>query len=122
VIPSLAISNWTGSTPFCSQSSASSSWIGRDASLTSVSPAQNREKPPPVPDCDTVTRTSRPSLSMNSSAIAWLIGYTVLDPSIWIRPPPSPASPASPPHATTASATSTGIPRFHSRISRLPLP
>ncbi len=74
VIPSFATSNWTGSTPFWAHSSSSSGLMGRDASLISVSPAQKRLNPPPVPDCDTVTRTSRPSLSMNSSAIAWLTG------------------------------------------------
>ena len=51
----------------------------------SVSPAQKRLKPPPVPETPTVTRTS--GLAMpNSAAIASVIGKTVLEPSTAISP------------------------------------
>jgi hypothetical protein len=41
--------------PFSSQSSISSSLIGREALLPSVSPMQNFSKPPPVPEMATET-------------------------------------------------------------------
>ena len=51
-----------------------------------VSPAQNFLKPPPVPDTPTVILTL-PSVAMpNSSAIASVIGKTVLDPSTLMSP------------------------------------
>ena len=46
----------------------------------SVSPRQNFLKPPPVPDSPTVTFTF--CIFWNSSAMASVIGYTVLEPSI----------------------------------------
>ncbi len=66
----------TYSMPFAVQarpSPSSSALIGREASLMSVSPAQNFLKPPPVPDSDVGTRT--PVLAAwNSSATASVIG------------------------------------------------
>jgi hypothetical protein len=47
--------------------------IGRDAFETSVSPAQNFSKPPPVPDWPTEILTSGFS-SLKSSAAAWAKG------------------------------------------------
>ena len=82
--------------PFASQlrpSASSSAWIGRDASLMSVSPLQNFSKPPPVPEVPTVICTPEFS-AMKSSAAVSLNGATVLEPSITISPerspPPSP--------------------------------
>ena len=61
------------SIPFCRASSRSSALIGREASLMSVSPRRNFEKPPPVPLTPTVTRT--PGLARrNSSATASEMG------------------------------------------------
>ena len=48
----------------------------------SVSPRQNFLKPPPVPEMPTVTLDLPRSRFWNSSAIASVIGYTVLEPSI----------------------------------------
>ena len=99
VSPSHATVSSVGSMPLDAHSSISVSRIVRDASEMSVSPLQNFWKPPPVPETPTVTWVPRLAI-MNSSAIAWLIGNTVLDPSIATEPerPPSPSSP--PPHAT----------------------
>ena len=88
VSPSIATWSSTQPTPEASQfvasdlaSAASLVLIGREASLISVSPAQNFLKPPPVPANATGTWT--PGLaSWNSSATAWVIGKTVLEPSI----------------------------------------
>ena len=64
---------------------ASSALIGREASLMSVSPAQNFVNPPPVPD--SLTLTSTPGLAaLKSSATASEIGRTVLEPSMTIDP------------------------------------
>src|SRR6187431_615290 len=64
---------------------ASSALIGREASLMSVSPAQNFVKPPPVPD--SLTLRSTPGLAaLKSSAAASEIGRTVLEPSMTIVP------------------------------------
>ena len=54
---SASFATWssTYSTPFFSQIVASSSSIGREAFERSVSPRQNRSKPPPVPEMPTVT-------------------------------------------------------------------
>src|SRR5829696_10568779 len=80
----------------------STALIGRDASLISVSARQNFWKPPPVPDVPTVGLTPG-LLRWNSSAIASLMGKTVLDPSILIdsgelvsRLSPSPDEPPQP--------------------------
>src|SRR3954468_22956792 len=77
--------------------SAGSGLIGRDASDRSVSPAQNRSKPPPVPEMPTVMFTLGLS-PWNFSAAAVVSGPTVLEPSTWIVPdrsgwlvPPPPA-------------------------------
>ena len=66
--------------PFCSQAAFSSSSIGRDASEMSVSPAQKRSNPPPVPETPTVTFTPEFSRPKRSAARV-ARGATVLDPS-----------------------------------------
>src|SRR6476619_4052728 len=66
--------------PFFLQAAISSSSIGRDAVATSISPAQNFSKPPPVPDSPTVIFTLG-LLPWKLSADAWANGYTVLEPS-----------------------------------------
>ena len=63
----------------------SSSSIGREASEMSVSSAQKRSKPPPVPASETVTWTSGFS-SLRSSWAAVLIGKTVEEPSTTTLP------------------------------------
>src|SRR4051794_32063641 len=57
VIASLATLASPYLTPDFLQAATSSGSISRDASLMSVSPAQNFSKPPPVPDWPTVTST-----------------------------------------------------------------
>ena len=86
VKPSKATGTSMKPIPAASQRSTSESLIGREAFETSVSPAQNRLKPPPVPETPTVTRTPRPVRMPNSSAIAPVIGKTVEEPSTWISP------------------------------------
>src|SRR5690606_4608582 len=91
------------STPLASQLAASLSGplrIGREALLMSVSPVQKREKPPPVPETPTGTRTSGATF-MNSSATASVIGKTVLEPSISTLPLRSPVDVAAPFDAVT---------------------
>ncbi len=57
--------------PLSLQPWASLSFIGLDASERSVSPAQKRLKPPPVPEMPTVTLTlEAPALRNNSAAAA----------------------------------------------------
>ena len=73
------------STPFSLANAISSSLIGRDALEIAVSPLTKRLKPPPVPEVPTDTRTSLFAM-LNSSAIASVIGNTVLDPSASIVP------------------------------------
>src|SRR5882724_4537266 len=70
-------------TPAALQSSISFFRIGRDASETSVSPRQNFLKPPPVPEMPTVTLTLPLVDFWKSSAMASVIGNTVLEPSIF---------------------------------------
>src|SRR5919107_6117054 len=73
--------------------------MGLEASEIWVSPLQNASKPSPVPDPPTVIRTSG-FCRLNPSAVAWVIGNTVLEPSIAIcpeLPPPPPAACVSPP-------------------------
>ena len=55
-----SFATWISSylTPPASQAAISSSPIASEASLASVSPAQNFSKPPPVPEVPTVTLTS----------------------------------------------------------------
>ena len=67
--------------PALLQASISFALIGREASVTSVSPRQNFLKPPPVPEIPTVTRTFPLWAFWNSSATASVIGNTVLEPS-----------------------------------------
>ena len=87
--------------------------IAREASLKSVSPAQNFSKPPPVPEVPTVTLTSGFSC-WKPSATASVSGATVLEPSIRIVPDrPDGVSPlsavsvvlSSSPQAATPSAS-----------------
>jgi hypothetical protein len=82
----------------------SSSVIAREASAMSVSPAQNRLKPPPVPAMPTVTRTPG-FVTWNSSAMASLMGATVLEPSTETEPARADGSPSPPvpPHPATSS-------------------
>ena len=84
-MPSLA--TWTSLkvTPFFSQSAFSSSLIGRDASEISVSPAQKRTKPSPVPAPPTVIFTPGCDSPKNSDA-ASANGWTVEEPSMATLP------------------------------------
>jgi hypothetical protein len=77
--------------------------IGREALETSVSPAQKRLNPPPVPAIPTVTRTPACWI-WNSSATASEMGATVLDPSTCTAPDrvASELSPSPPPHGNFA--------------------
>ncbi len=105
VSASFATWNSTYSTPLSSQIFASSSVIGREASLMSVSPRQKRSKPPPVPEIPTVMRTSEFS-RWKFSAAAVTYGPTVLEPSAVIVPPLEPP----PPHpATVATSAASAI-------------
>ena len=114
VSASFATWNSAYSTPFCSQAAFSSSSIGRDAFEMSVSPAQKRSKPPPVPETPTVICTPEFSCWKRSAARV-VNGPTVLEPSAWMRPErlsdpppvaPAPDSSSSPPHAAAANASS----------------
>src|SRR5918993_2427562 len=92
------------STPFSLQTSNSSASIGLEASEIWVSPWQKASNPSLVPAPPTSMRASGFS-SRNSSAAAWVIGCTVLEPSMLILPetfPPPPPwlPPALPPQAT----------------------
>src|SRR5699024_5664518 len=60
-----------------------------------ISPRKNFWNPPPVPDTPTVTRKSG-AFALNSSAMASVMGKTVLDPSISISPDGPLASPDEP--------------------------
>ena len=60
--------------------------IGRDASERSISPLQNRWKPPPVPEMPTVTCTPVAPARRKSSAAAVVYGPTVDEPSAVIEP------------------------------------
>src|SRR6187397_303393 len=91
------------------QAAISSGSISREASLMSVSPAQNFSKPPPVPAVPTVTLTPG-FAAWNSSAIASVRGPTVLDPSMRMEPDRSPLPAADDsssllPHAATPKAS-----------------
>src|SRR5829696_5821719 len=92
------------STPAFLQASISSASMGLEASEIWVSPWQKASKPSLVPAPPTSMRASGFS-SRNSSAVAWVIGCTVLQPSITISPetvppPPPPWPPAAlPPQA-----------------------
>ena len=97
------------STPPSSQSAISSSLIAREALERSVSPAQKRSNPPPVPEMPTVTLA--PPSALKSSAAFVTNGPTVLEPSAVMTPPPSPLLSSSPPQpaarGTRASAAIT---------------
>src|SRR5688572_17563132 len=91
--------------PLAAHASISEALIGRDASLMSISPLQNFENPPPVPERPTVTRTLL-LLRTNSSATASDMGKTVLEPSMVTEPPsPSTFSPPVQPDATATMLT-----------------
>jgi hypothetical protein len=79
------------STPPALQASTSVGLIGREALEMSVSPAQKRLKPPPVPEMPIVTFVLGFAF-WNSSPTASVIGYTVLEPSAATLP--STAAPA----------------------------
>ena len=83
--PSKPIWNSVYSIALAAQACFSSSLIGLEASLKSVSSLQNFLKPPPVPEIPTVTLTSGWTF-LNSSATASVIGKTVLEPSPLILP------------------------------------
>ncbi len=113
-IPSQPTMISIGSTPLLRHRSSSSSWIARDASAMSASPAQNFRKPPVVPEIATLTLTPRWS-AWNSSATASVIGYTVLDPSTTTDPSRPASRPskrdASPQlHNPSAAATKPAVP------------
>ena len=74
----------------------------------SVSPPQNRSKPPPVPEMPTVTLTPECSL-LEALAAACDQGPTVVEPSTSIgpeRPPPLPARPRGRVPAAPSAGTS----------------
>ena len=82
--PSVATGISMNSMPASSQAGTSSSWsIGREASEIWVSPEQNASNPSSVPAPPTVIYTFGFSC-VNSSATAWVIGSTVLEPSMAI--------------------------------------
>ncbi len=98
------------------QAAASSGLIGREASEMSVSPAQKRWNPPPVPATPTVMST-RGLVVAKRSAASCMSGPTVLEPSALIDPVRFVAGPAGrltaeepcgrPPQALAATATAT---------------
>ena len=81
----MATSSSMNSTPPSSQAAISSSLIGREASAMSVSPAQKRAKPSPVPGPSTVMATSGLD-SANAAAAAAEIGSTVDEPETTTSP------------------------------------
>ena len=112
VMPSYATASSMYSMPLVEHASASSCSIGREASLTSVSPSQNRTKPSPVPGPSTVIWTFGDTSSLKSSATRLEIGSTVDEPEIAIVPvrsgggtaaPVVPDPPSSPPQAAATS-------------------
>src|SRR5215211_4916276 len=97
--------------PFFLQMGASSSGlIGREASETSVSPAQNFSNPPPVPEVPTEIFTFGFS-PLNCSAAAWAKGPTVLEPSILMLPETPPPPPPPPPLLLSSSLPQAATPR-----------
>ncbi len=82
------------------QIAVSSSSIAREAFEMSVSSAQKRSKPPPVPEIPTVT--SPPPAAFQSSAALVVKGPTVLEPSAVITPL---VEESAPPHPAAASAS-----------------
>jgi hypothetical protein len=77
--------NATHLTPLSRQAIASEGRIGREAFERSVSPRQNRSKPPPVPEMPTVIRTPR-FFFWKPSAAAEVYGPSVLEPSAVMVP------------------------------------
>jgi hypothetical protein len=103
--PSIATFSSIISMPFSAQASISSCLAGRDASLTSVSPLQNRSKPSLVPGPVTSMATSAETSSLNISATSALMGSTVDEPDTTtapVRPPPG--APDVPPTVPLADA------------------
>src|SRR6266545_8425102 len=95
--------------PFLSHSAFSSSLIGREASLMSVSPLQKRAKPSPVPGPSTLIET--PELSSEKScATSELMGCTVEEPDTTTFPERPPVAflleQAAPNRATAPTARS----------------
>ena len=89
--PSTATLSSMKSMPEASHAATSSSLIGRDASETSISPAQNCANPSPVPGPSTVIARSGFS-SENAAPTAAEIGSTVDEPETAIDPETDPAS------------------------------
>ena len=93
----------------------------------SVSPAQKRSKPPPVPEVPTVMLTPEFSPA-NASAAAEVSGATVEEPSIRMSPdtlaesPPEVSEPesSSPPQPAAASDPSAMAPAARMRANRRP--
>src|SRR5215217_7147982 len=108
------------SIPFSLQACCSSASIGREASEIWVSPAQNASKPSPVPAPPTEICTSGFSW-LNASDAAWVIGSTVLEPSMEILPEtlPPPSSLALLPPSPQAARTSDNARRRTAAIGRL---
>jgi hypothetical protein len=85
LMPSIATLSSTYSMPASAQAAASSSLIAREASLMSVSPAQNLTKPSPVPGPSTVN--AKPGFwAANASATPVLMGSTVDEPETRMLP------------------------------------
>jgi hypothetical protein len=105
--PSFATVNATHLTPASRHLMASELRIGREALARSVSPRQNRSKPPPVPEMPTVIRTPR-FFFWKPSAAAAVYGPSVLEPSAVMLPlsafPPAVAVAAATASSTAASA------------------
>src|SRR5215203_3729074 len=95
------------STPAFLQACISSASIGLEASEIWVSPLQKASKPSLVPAPPTSMRASGYS-SRKSSAAAWVIGKTVLEPSILMLP--ETASPPDPPLAAPQAARASDNP------------
>ncbi len=87
--PSMATFSSTYSTPASAQAWASSSLMAREASLMSVSPAQKRAKPSPVPGPSTLMATLG-FCSLKSSLTRVEMGSTVEEPEMTISPEMSP--------------------------------
>ena len=79
-MPSFATVKATQRMPFSRQFAYSVDLIAREAFARSISPRQNRSKPPPVPEMPTVMRTFG-LLARNISAAAVVHGPSVLEPS-----------------------------------------
>ena len=109
--------------PLRLQRFVSSSSIGREAVARSVSPAQKRSKPPPVPETPTVIWTFECS-RWNRSAAAVANGLTVLEPSASMRPdrPPPPSASFPPPHPVAATSTAATATAESNPVNALTIP